>query len=79
MVGTLFRFGGFYDPIGYARRNQPMTLPEANPLPENAKVLDCGDAGRDGYTVLSRASRVTGERTLKHATPMFEGPELEDY
>jgi len=79
MVGTLFRFGGFYDPIGFQRRNQPMDAPAANPLPENAKQADCGDAGRDGYTVLSRANRATGERKLQHATPMFEGPELEDY
>lgn len=78
MVG-LIGGGGLYDPIGYARRNGQVEAPAKNPLPENAKIADCGDAGRDGYTVLSRANRATGERTLAHTTPEYTGPVLEDY
>lgn len=78
MVG-LYRYGGLYDPIGYPRRNGLVDAPAKNPEPENAKIADCGDAGRDGYTVTSRASRFTGERELSHTTPEFEGPKLEDY
>lgn len=78
MVGYI-EYGGFYDPIGRARRNGLVDAPAKNPLPENAKIADCGDAGRDGYTVTSRASRVTGERELSRATPEPEGPKLEDY
>lgn len=78
MVG-LYRYAGLYDPIGYARRNELMDAPAVNPLPENAKVLDSGDAGRDGYSVFARADRTTGERNISRATPEFEGPKLEDY
>jgi hypothetical protein len=41
---------------------RPYCLTPANPLPENAKSLDTGDAGKDGYTVLSRASRESALR-----------------
>lgn len=53
-------FMGF--PLGEARRNQPVDLTPINPLPENAKSSDSGNAGRDGYSVLSRANRYNGER-----------------
>lgn len=78
MVG-LYRYGGLYDPIGHARRNELVDAPAVNSLPENAMKADCGNAGLDGYTVLSRANRVTGERKLSNVTPEFEGPKLEDY
>lgn len=78
MVG-LYRYGGLYDPIGYERRNQLVEAPAVNPLPENAKIADCGDAGRDGYTVLSRADRTTGERKLNRTVPEYGGPKMEDY
>ncbi len=56
---ALLPYSGYY-PI--PRRNEPVEAPPLNPLPENAKTADTGDAGRDGYSVLSRASRFTGER-----------------
>jgi hypothetical protein len=39
-------------------------LKAVNPLPDNAMSNDTGNAGLDGYTVLSRASRHTGQRPL---------------
>ena len=65
-------FMGF--PFGEAKRNQPVDLKPANPLTPNAKRADCGDAGLDGYTVLSRANRITGERPPTGGTPDYWGP-----
>lgn len=48
----------------YGDPNCKVDAPALNPLPENAKTADTGNAGRDGYTVLSRANRYNGERTL---------------
>lgn len=41
--------------MAFDPRNCLETLRPVNPLPENAKTLDTGDAGKDGYSVLSRA------------------------
>lgn len=81
MVKDCFEYGGIYSPFGRAPRNQPVEIPACNPLPDNAMSNDCGDAGADGYSVLSRASRVTGERPLSgQNTPEYEGPRMsEDY
>lgn len=78
---SVYPFGGIYSPFGRAPRNEPVRLREMNPLPDNPKIMDCGDAGRDGYTVLSRASRYTGERsTVGNPVELYEGPRLsEDY
>jgi hypothetical protein len=59
----------------YDNPNCPVDAPALNPLPENAKTADCGDAGRDGYTVLARANRYNGERPISgrddpHASPL---------
>jgi hypothetical protein len=43
-------------------RNVPERLKPANPLPANKQISATGDAGRDGYTCLSRADRLTGVR-----------------
>jgi len=43
-------------------RKVPKRVRPSNPLPENDKTSATGDAGRDGYTCLSRADRVTGVR-----------------
>jgi len=43
-------------------RNVPEAVRPANPLPDNQKTSATGDAGRDGYTCLSRADRETGVR-----------------
>lgn len=41
---------------------RPYRLTPVNPLPENAKSLDTGDAGQDGYTVEARAGRYSAQR-----------------
>ena len=65
-------FMGF--PFGEAKRNQPVDLKPANPLPTNAKRSDSGNAGLDGYTVLARANPVTGERPSTGGHPDYWGP-----
>lgn len=70
--------GAFYSPYGYAPRNDPQNVPAKNPCPENAMSNDTGNAGADGYTVLSRASRFTGERPSIQGTPQYDGPRNED-
>ena len=78
---SYYPYGSLYPPFGYAKRNEPVYAPPVNPLPENATVQGCGDAGKDGYTVLSRASRMSGERpTAGGPEPVYEGPRMsEDY
>ncbi len=76
MVG--YPYQGIYDPFGYQRRNRLVTAPIMNPLPSNAKRADCGDAGLDGYSCLSSANRVTGERPDIGGEDEFLGPRMED-
>lgn len=71
-------YGGLYDDFGYASRNDPMNVPAKNPLPDNAMSNDTGNAGADGYTVLSRASRYSGERPPIQGEPVYDGPRMED-
>lgn len=68
---------GIYSPIGFASegRNGLLEAEPVNPLPENAMSNDTGNAGRDGYTVLSRANRYNGQRPISRAEPFFEGPQ----
>jgi hypothetical protein len=73
-----YPYQGIYDPFGYTRRNGPVELPDRNPLPANAMSADTGNAGADGYTVLSRASRIDGWRPDVGGAPEFLGPNLED-
>lgn len=73
-----YPYQGIYDPFGYQRRNRPVDLPDCNPLPANAMSADTGNAGADGYSVLSRANRYNGERPDVGGTPEFQGPNLED-
>lgn len=43
--------------FGSARRNDPVRLENPRPLPDyGTSSLESGDAGRDGFTVLSRAN-----------------------
>ncbi len=72
-----YPFGGLYQPFGYARRNEPVRLPPANPLPSNKLSSNTGDAGQDGYTVLSRADRISGERPPTGGDPEYWGPHQE--
>jgi hypothetical protein len=72
-------FMGF--PFGEARRNQPVELEPVNPLPPNKMKQDCGDAGIDGYTVLSRADRITDQRPPARGhrnSPEYWGPRQTD-
>ena len=68
--------GGIYDDLGYSRRNEPVEIFPVNPLPDNAMSNDTGNAGADGYTVLSRASRETGRRPMINGVPQYEGPNM---
>lgn len=62
--------------FGRPRRNQPVDVPSVRP--DNRPMRsDTGDAGRDGYTVVSRADRETGIRRPA-GTPCYEGPRQED-
>lgn len=74
-VGVL-PYGGIYPPFGSAPRNQPVEVEEVNPLGQAPLSNNCGDAGRDGYTVLSRANRYSGDRPMINGVPQFEGPKL---
>jgi hypothetical protein len=65
-------FMGF--PFGEAKRNQPKDLRPCNPLPPNKMRQDSGDAGRDGYSVLSRADRASGQRPDIGGQPDYWGP-----
>lgn len=73
-----YPYQGIYDPFGFQRRNRPVDLPDCNPLPPNKMKADTGDAGQDGYSVLSRANRFDGERPDIGGRPEFQGPNLED-
>lgn len=63
----------------YDDPNCPVDAKALNPLPENAKTADTGNAGRDGYTVLSRANRYDGERSIHGTVEQFGAINLKDY
>lgn len=66
-------FMGF--PFGEAKRNQPVDLKPCNPLPQNKMSSNSGNAGRDGYSVLSRADRNTDQRpAIGDPHPDYWGP-----
>lgn len=77
-MATLARFGAIYTTSPPNKPNQPVEARPLNPLPEHAMQADVGDAGRDGYTVLSRASRFTGERYIAGTEPEYWGPKLNE-
>jgi hypothetical protein len=78
-MSRFYPYGGVYDPLGFERRNRIVDVPPVNPLPPNAKKLDTGDAGQDGYTVYSRADRRTGQRPdIGPDYEDYRGPRLED-
>jgi len=60
--------------FGSSKRNVPVRLEPVNPLPENAKSSDTGNAGADGYTCLSTADRQTGRRPDVGGAPVPEHP-----
>lgn len=71
---SVYPFGGIYSPIGEAPRNQPVEIEEVNPLGPAKLANNTGDAGRDGYTVLSRANRYNRERPMINGVPQYEAP-----
>lgn len=78
-MSDYFPYGGIYSPFGRSRRNQPVEAPAVNPLEPNKMSDDTGNAGLDGYTVLSRASRMTGERPpVGPETPEYFGPRMSE-
>lgn len=60
--------------FGTNKRNVPVKLDPANPLPPNQMDSATGNAGRDGYTTLSTADRQTGSRPSVGGTPVREHP-----
>lgn len=75
---AIYPFGGVYPPFGEARRNQPVELRPANPLPPNRMENESGNAGLDGYSVLSRADRYSGQRPSIDGRPEYWGPRPEE-
>ena len=69
---------GFVLFLGTAKRNQPVKLSNPHPVTDTMDKMDTGDAGKDGYTVLTRADpnsagylpRVKGEEG-----PVYWGPD----
>lgn len=41
--------------LGNAKRNENYLLEDPRPIPRQEDTVCCGDAGLDGFTVLSRA------------------------
>ena len=63
--------------LGTARRNDPVKLVDPRPIANyGTKDVECGDAGRDGFTVLARAP-VPGMRPPVAGTvgPTYRGPD----
>ena len=58
-----------------SRRNQPVKLDDPHPIPDyGTRDLESGDAGCDGYTVLSKA-----DPNAQGNPPMVRGAEGFDY
>lgn len=75
---AFYSYGGIYPPFGEDRRNHPVVTRPCNPLPPNKMSSDTGDAGLDGYSVLSRADRYTGQRPSIDGRPHCEAPRAEE-
>ena len=61
--------------FGVVRRNMPVKLSDPHPIPDyGTKDLESGNAGRDGFTVLSRA-----HPNAQGTPPMVKGAEGFDY
>jgi hypothetical protein len=77
-MAILHSFGGLYSSFPPNKPNQPLDAKALNPLPENKMNLETGNAGRDGYTVVSRASRISGERFIAGTEPELLSPNLNE-
>jgi len=62
----------------YQGRDENTVIPAKNPKPANAMRADTGNAGLDGYSVLSRASRYSGMRPAVGGEPEFPFPHLQE-
>lgn len=62
----------------YQGRDENAVIPDKNPLPANAMHADTGNAGADGYTVFSRASRYSGMRPAIGGEPEFPFPRMQE-
>jgi hypothetical protein len=60
----------------YQGRDENAVIPDENPLPPNPMNADTGNAGLDGYTVLSRASRYSGLRPAVGGVAEYPFPNL---
>lgn len=72
---SAFILGG---PFGRTKRNEPVKLAPANPLPENSLDSCSGNAGRDGYSRLSRADRASDLRPSIGGIPTYWGPRMSE-
>lgn len=70
-------FGMFFG--GPARRNQPLKLIDKHPVTDyGTKSLESGNAGLDGFTVLSRANpdaQGNPPRVAGTDGPVYQGPD----
>ena len=66
-------YSGYYPE---PKRNEPVCVKPVNPLPDNKMSNNTGDAGQDGYSVLSRANRYDGRRPLIGGRTEVETPNL---
>ena len=79
-MASLVRYSGIYTSHPPNRPNQPLEARALNPRdPTHERKPETGNAGYDGYTVLSRASRRTGERFIVGSPEQeFYGPNLNE-
>jgi len=62
----------------YQGRDENTVIPAKNPQEPNAMSADTGNAGLDGYTVFSRASRYSGMRPAVGGEAEFPFPHLQE-
>ena len=62
--------------FGSKSRNDPVRLENPHPLPVYANIQETGDAGKDGFTILSKANPdYAGKPPLVGGTPTYRGPD----
>jgi hypothetical protein len=68
--------GGFF--FGRERRNDPVRLADPHPIKDYGDDYCTGNAGRDGFTVLSRANpqaQGSPPPVAGSLGPVFQGPD----
>jgi hypothetical protein len=64
--------------FGNAKRNDPLKLEDPHPVTDYGDSIQTGDAGKDGFTVLSKASaQAQGSPPPVSGTigPAYQGPD----